>query len=63
MPRRQVGDLLPVTVEGWALYCDELLTDLGFLASPEEQFFQRLHLLWRAVRIVLDDTVAAKYFL
>jgi uncharacterized protein (DUF885 family) len=44
----------PVTVEGWALYCEELLTDLGFLKSPEEQFFQRLHLLWRAVRIVLD---------
>lgn len=44
----------PVTVEGWALYCEELMTDLGFLAKPEEQFFQRLHLLWRAVRIVLD---------
>ena len=44
----------PVTVEGWALYCEELLSELGFLAKPEEQFFQRLHLLWRAVRIVLD---------
>src|SRR5207244_2605261 len=44
----------PLTVEGWALYCEELMTDLGFLARPEEQFFQRLHLLWRAVRIVLD---------
>jgi uncharacterized protein (DUF885 family) len=44
----------PLTVEGWALYCEELMTDQGFLAKPEEQFFQRLHLLWRAVRIVLD---------
>lgn len=44
----------PLTVEGWALYCEEMMTDLGFLARPEEQFFQRLHLLWRAVRIVLD---------
>ena len=50
--RRVVGS--PVTIEGWALYCEELLSDLGFLAKPEEQFFQRLHLLWRAVRIVLD---------
>jgi hypothetical protein len=44
----------PLTVEGWALYCEEMMTDEGFLAKPEEQFFQRLHLLWRAVRIVLD---------
>jgi uncharacterized protein (DUF885 family) len=44
----------PLTVEGWALYCEELMTDQGFLAKPEEQFFQRLHLLWRAVRIVVD---------
>jgi uncharacterized protein (DUF885 family) len=44
----------PVTVEGWALYCEELMSDEGFLAKPEEAFFQRLHLLWRAVRIVLD---------
>lgn len=44
----------PLTVEGWALYCEQLLAEQGFLASPEEAFFQRLHLLWRAVRIVLD---------
>ena len=44
----------PLTVEGWALYCEELMADEGFLASKEEMFFQRLHLLWRAVRIVLD---------
>jgi uncharacterized protein (DUF885 family) len=30
------------------------MADQGFLALPEEVFFQRLHLLWRAVRIVLD---------
>ena len=44
----------PLTVEGWALYCEELMADEGFLSSKEEIFFQRLHLLWRAVRIVLD---------
>jgi hypothetical protein len=44
----------PLTTEGWALYCEELMADLGFLGRPEERFFQRLHLLWRAVRIVLD---------
>jgi uncharacterized protein (DUF885 family) len=44
----------PVNVEGWALYCEELMAEAGFYASLEERLFQRLHLLWRAVRIVLD---------
>jgi uncharacterized protein (DUF885 family) len=44
----------PITVEGWALYCEELMAEQGFFASVEERLFQRLHLLWRAVRIVLD---------
>ncbi len=44
----------PVTVEGWALYCEELMAEQGFYASVEERLFQRLHLLWRAIRIVLD---------
>ncbi len=44
----------PVTVEGWALYCEELMAEQGYFASVEERLFQRLHLLWRAVRIVLD---------
>jgi hypothetical protein len=44
----------PLTVEGWAMYCEQLMADEGFLASPEERFFQRVHLLWRAVRVVLD---------
>jgi uncharacterized protein (DUF885 family) len=44
----------PVTVEGWALYSEELMAETGFFASAEERLFQRLHLLWRAVRILLD---------
>ncbi len=44
----------PVAVEGWALYCEELMAEQGFYASVEERLFQRLHLLWRAIRIVLD---------
>jgi uncharacterized protein (DUF885 family) len=44
----------PLTVEGWALYCEELMQEHGFLATPEEAFFQRVHMLWRAVRVVLD---------
>jgi len=44
----------PLTVEGWALYCEEMMGDEGFYSSEEEIFFQRVHLLWRAVRIILD---------
>jgi uncharacterized protein (DUF885 family) len=44
----------PVTVEGWALYCEEMLAEQGFFGTVEERLFQRIHLLWRAVRIVLD---------
>ena len=50
--RRVIGS--PLTIEGWALYCEELMAEQGFLARPEELFFQQLHMLWRAVRIVLD---------
>ena len=44
----------PVTVEGWALYCEDMMGEEGFYASEEERFFQRIHLLWRAVRVLLD---------
>src|SRR6185436_16244861 len=43
----------PLTVEGWALYCEEMMGEEGFY-DAEERFFQRVHLLWRALRIVLD---------
>lgn len=50
--RRRVTSAL--TVEGWALYCEEMMAEEGFYASEEERFFQRVHLMWRAVRILLD---------
>ena len=44
----------PLTVEGWALYCEDMMGEEGFYRSEEEQFFQRVHLLWRATRVLLD---------
>jgi uncharacterized protein (DUF885 family) len=44
----------PLTVEGWALYCEDMMAEQGFYATEEEMFFQRVHLLWRAERILLD---------
>lgn len=53
---RTVRKLLgtPLTIEGWALYCEEMMEEEGFYRGIEERFFQRVHLLWRALRIVLD---------
>lgn len=44
----------PATVEGWALYCEDMMGEEGFYRSDEEVFFQRMALLWRALRIVVD---------
>ncbi len=43
-----------VTVEGWALYCEEMMGAAGFYRSVPERLFQQVALLWRAVRIVAD---------
>jgi uncharacterized protein (DUF885 family) len=50
--RKLIGT--PLTIEGWALYCEEMMGEEGFYRGLEERFFQRVHLLWRALRIVLD---------
>jgi len=44
----------PLTVEGWALYCEEMMGEEGFYRTLEERLFQRVALYWRAARIVLD---------
>jgi len=44
----------PVMVEGWALYCEDLLGREGFYRTDQERLFQLVLLLWRAVRVVLD---------
>lgn len=40
--------------EGWALYCEELMVEQGFLNKPEHQFMMLRDRLWRALRIMLD---------
>jgi len=50
---RRVVDT-PLTVEGWALYCEEMMAEEGFYSGPEELLFQKIALLWRALRVVLD---------
>lgn len=50
--RKVLGTSL--SLEGWALYCEQMMGEEGFYTHPEEAFFQQMHMLWRAVRVVLD---------
>lgn len=40
--------------EGWALYCEQLMHEQGFLKAPESEFILLKDRLWRALRIMLD---------
>jgi hypothetical protein len=44
----------PVMVEGWAVYCEQLMSEAGYYQTSEARLFQLVNLLWRAIRIVLD---------
>jgi len=44
----------PAAREGWALYCETLMEETGFLATPAERFFYAHGLLWRALRVIID---------
>ncbi len=44
----------PVFVEGWALYCEEMMYEAGFYPEPQVRLFQLKDLLWRACRVVVD---------
>lgn len=56
--RRELGT--PAAREGWALYCETLMAEHGFLASPAERFFHAYHLLWRALRVIIDVSLHTK---
>ena len=44
----------PVMVEGWALYCEQLMDESGYYGEDHARLFRMVNLLWRAIRIVLD---------
>ncbi len=50
--RRMIGSSL--TDEGWALYCEGMMEEEGYFATPAERLFRRIALLWRATRVVID---------
>jgi uncharacterized protein (DUF885 family) len=46
-----------VLVEGWALYCEELMYEEGFYTEPAVRFMQLMGQLWRACRVVIDASL------
>ncbi len=43
-----------VFYEGWALYCEQLMQEKGFLKNREHRFVMLKDRLWRALRIIID---------
>lgn len=56
--RRVIGT--PATREGWAVYSEALMAEVGFLHSPAERLLHARHRLWRALRVVLDVSLHTK---
>ena len=46
-----------VFVEGWALYCEEMMRQQGFLADPKSYVLQLKAQLWRACRVIIDASL------
>jgi len=50
--RRQL--MTTVYVEGWALYCEEMMEEQGFVSDPRSVLLRLKDQLWRACRVVVD---------
>jgi uncharacterized protein (DUF885 family) len=43
-----------VFIEGWALYCEEMMHETGFYSDPRAVLFKLKNQLWRACRVIID---------
>jgi len=44
----------PEFVEGWAMYCEQMMREEGFDTSVEHRVMMHTDAIWRACRIILD---------
>ena len=47
-------------IEGWALYCEEMMHEQGFYADPRVRLMQLRNQLWRACRVIIDVEMHAR---
>jgi uncharacterized protein (DUF885 family) len=60
IPRRMGTFLATLFIEGWAFYCEELMEQLGYIASPMQRLGRLNDQLWRAARIIVDASLHTK---
>jgi uncharacterized protein (DUF885 family) len=58
---RQDSDITAF-VEGWAVYAEQLVSEMGLYATPYERFGMLSMEMWRACRLVMDVGLHAKGF-
>lgn len=46
--------------EGWALYCEQLMHEQGFLSEAESAFVLLKDRLWRAMRVMIDVEIQTR---
>jgi len=49
-----------VFIEGWALYCEEMMYEAGFYSDPRSRLLQLKDQLWRACRVIIDVRLHTK---
>ena len=49
-----------VFIEGWALYCEEMMYEAGFYSDPRSRLLQLKDQLWRACRVIIDVQLHTK---
>lgn len=60
IPRRLGSFLATLFIEGWAFYCEEMMEQMGFIATPIQRLGRLADQLWRAARIILDVSLHTK---
>jgi len=60
LPRRLGSILSSLFPEGWAFYCEELMEEMGYAASPVQRLGRLSAQLLRAARIILDVSLHCK---